>query len=122
MNPPEGILVDHQNSNPLDNRRANLRLATHAQNMHNRQKIQKKTSSRFVGVCFEKQKQRWIVYITNLRKRIYLGRFKNEIDAARAYDRAALKYFGEFARLNFPREDYKDLIEALKQNEEKNKK
>ena len=53
MNAPKGLLVDHRNGDSLDNRRANLRLATHSQNQWNRQKI-KNTTSRFVGVSFYK--------------------------------------------------------------------
>jgi hypothetical protein len=106
MNPPDGFLVDHESGNTLDNRRANLRLATPAQNSFNRRKTRKKTSSRFIGGYFEKCRQTWAAHITHNGKKIWLGRFKSEIDAARAYDRAAIKYHGEFARLNFPREDY----------------
>jgi AP2-like factor (ANT lineage) len=50
----------------------------------------------------------------NDRKKLHLGRFISEIEAARAYDRAVLKYRGDFARLNFPREDYKDEIQNMK--------
>lgn len=102
MNAPDGLLVDHKNGNPLDNRRSNLRLATHSQNMQNRGKRRCKTSSRFVGVCFDKEYELWRAYIRYQGKRIYLGRFDSEIKAAMAYDTAAKKYFGEFARLNFP--------------------
>lgn len=108
MKAPEGVLVDHQNLNTLDNRLANLRLATREQNMHNRRKTRRDTTSRFIGVHLEKDKNVFRVNITNEGKKIYIGRFKNEIDAARAHDRAALKYHGQFARLNFPREDYVD--------------
>jgi hypothetical protein len=102
MNAPSGLLVDHRNRNPLDNRRANLRLATHSQNMQNREKIGKKTTSRFKGVSFDKKKNLWRADICYRGKIIFLGYFENEIDAARAYDAAAKKYHGEFARLNFP--------------------
>jgi hypothetical protein len=106
MGAPKGKVVDHINGDGLDNRRANLRLATRAQNIYNRRKTTKKTSSRFVGLSFNKKSTMWDGCIQYKRKKIHLGRFKNEIDAARAYDRAAIKYYGEFARLNFPREDY----------------
>ena len=104
MNAPKGLLVDHANGDTLDNRRANLRLATHFQNTCNRRKTKSNTSSRFVGLYLEKNSNRWVTHIWHHGKKIYLGRFKSEIDAARAYDKAALEYHKEFARLNFPQD------------------
>ncbi|MFH1370912.1 MAG: AP2 domain-containing protein [Planctomycetota bacterium] len=106
MNFPKGFLVDHKNCNSLDNRRENLRLATRSQNMYNKSKTKKKTSSRFIGVCYNKSRRKWEVRIYCQRRKIWLGRFDSEIDAAKAYDLAAIKYHGEFAHLNFPVEDY----------------
>jgi hypothetical protein len=102
MNNPDGLLVDHANGDGLDNRRTNLRLATHSQNQFNKRKTKSKTSSRFIGVYFEKRKNRWMARIHYHGKRIWLGSFKSESDAALAYDKAALEYHKEFARLNFP--------------------
>ncbi len=102
MDAPDGLLVDHRNRNTLDNRRENLRLATNSQNQFNKAKTSRKTSSRFVGVFLEKCTGRWIAKVTVNRERVWSGRFDSEIDAAKAYDAAAKKYHGEFARLNFP--------------------
>jgi hypothetical protein len=103
MNPPPGLVVDHKNCDGLDNRRANLRFATHAQNTRNRRK-KKNGSSQFLGVYFNKEKSTWDSQLMHNGKKIWVGRFDNEIDAARAYDKAALEYHKEFARLNFPSE------------------
>jgi len=102
MEEPAGLLVDHKNGDTLDNRRSNLRLATHAQNTHNRRKTRTKTSSRFIGVYYDKRTGRWAAKIKNEDRCNWLGRFESELEAARAHDEAAKKYFGEFARLNFP--------------------
>jgi hypothetical protein len=100
MNNPKGLLVDHRNCCTLDNRRANLRIATRSQNAQNVPK-RENTSSRFIGVGLHKRDKKWYAFIGYEGKRIWLGYFDNEIDAARAYDRAALKYYGEHARINF---------------------
>ena len=107
MNEPKGLLVDHKNGDGLDNRRANLRTATRFDNIHNRRKRKTKTSSRYTGVHIDKETGRWVVRIRNRGKRIWLGSFAEEEEAAKAYDRAARKYYGEFARLNFPEETSK---------------
>jgi hypothetical protein len=100
---PKGLFVDHRNGDSLDNRRANLRIATRSQNMQNTHRKNKhKTTSQFVGVWLSKDRGLWCAKITSNGKKIFLGRFVNEIDAAKAYDAAARKYHGEFARLNFP--------------------
>ncbi|MFH1370520.1 MAG: HNH endonuclease [Planctomycetota bacterium] len=100
MNHPAGFLVDHKNGDGLDNRRANLRLATRSQNSCNSRK-RANTTSQFIGVSFHKQRRRWVAVIKYKGGKKWLGRFVNEIEAAKAYDEAAKKYHGEFARLNF---------------------
>lgn len=96
-----GFEIDHKDGNPLNNQRENLRHATHAQNCGNSKK-RTETSSRFKGVHWNKAAGKWCVQISITGRRVSLGYFVIEEDAARAYDTAALKHFGEFARLNFP--------------------
>jgi len=99
---PEGLVVDHRNLDGLDNRRSNLRLATHSQNRCNANLNKAACSSKYRGVHWAKKAKRWRAHLESQGKRIELGHFDNEIDAAKAYDKAAKKYHGEFARLNFP--------------------
>jgi hypothetical protein len=94
--------VDHKDGNGLNNRRKNLRPATHTENVRNIGKPKHGTTSRYKGVSWDRDKnQMWRAQIRVNRKTIYLGRHTNEIDAARAYDAAALEHHGEFAQLNF---------------------
>jgi hypothetical protein len=95
----KGQEVDHANRNGLDNRRENLRSCSRQQNSFNMGSKGVKTS-KLKGVCFDKQTNKWKSTITLNKKQIWLGRFTDEIDAARAYDKAAKQYHGEFAYLN----------------------
>ena len=98
----KGMLVDHINHDGMDNREANLRAATHSQNLYHRKKGSGTTQSKYKGIYWRKKNRKWQALITFEKKRIYLGFFRSEIDAAKAYDHAAIKYHGEFASLNFP--------------------
>lgn len=103
LNAPEGIEVDHINGDGLDNRRANLRLATRAQNQWNSGRRSDNTSG-FKGVGWVRSRQRWQAKIKVRGLRIFLGYHASPEAAAQAYDAAARQHFGEFARLNFPSE------------------
>ena len=98
---PPGMVIDHINHNGLDNRRANLRIATHAQNRRNTRKCRPKTASKYKGVTWNTTLNKWRAQITINGKRLSLGCFQDEIQAAKAYDKAAQKLHGEFAALNF---------------------
>lgn len=98
---PSMTEVDHINGNALDNRRSNLRLASHKENSQNRSFLKRNTSG-YTGVFLEKKTNRWNAQIKIGYRHIHLGVFAEKEDAARAYDKAAKKHYGEFARLNFP--------------------
>lgn len=100
LNAPQGQEVDHKNGDPLDNRRSNLRLATRQQQCRNMPKVKANATSRYKGVCWFAAKKRWLARIFVDGKPIYLGYHRSEIDAARSYDDAAKRIFGEFARTN----------------------
>lgn len=101
------IQVDHINGNKLDNRKENLRLATNQQNSCN-VGPQKNNTSGYKGVGWCKKSKKYQVRIKGKNKQVWLGLFDDIVEAARAYDRAALKYHGEFAYTNFPKETYND--------------
>lgn len=94
--------TDHVNGDGLDNRRSNLRRATHGQNMANKVRYRNNTSG-FKGVS-RRQNGRWFAQIQCQGNHRHLGYFATAEEAARAYDAAAVEAFGEFARLNFPQE------------------
>ncbi len=103
MQPPKGMLVDHKNHNKLDNTRANLHTCTLQENTCNKSK-RRGTSSRFIGVGYDRRCAKWRAQIWFEGSSVSIGYFNNEEAAARAYDRKAVELFGESARLNFPEE------------------
>jgi HNH endonuclease/AP2 domain len=102
MEVPPGMVVDHINHDGLDNRKTNLRPATRAQNNRHTKKVDTKAGSRYKGVYYDRRDRVWYAKITSNGKTTRLGSFKDEIEAAETYDRAAKKYHGQFAGLNFP--------------------
>jgi len=98
---PKGMVIDHINHDGMDNRGANLRPVTYSQNLCHRKKRSGATRSKYKGVSWKKQSRKWVARIGFERKDIHLGYFRDEIEAARAYDRAAKRYHKDFASLNF---------------------
>lgn len=95
----KGGNIDHINHDTLDNRRENLRPCTVSQNGAN-QGVRVNNTSGFKGVSLFKRDQVWQAYINMFGKRRHLGYYATPIEAALAYDRAALEYHGEFAMTN----------------------
>ncbi len=95
------MVYEYINNNPLDNRKCNLRIVTPVQNAMNKTSS-KNSTSKYIGISWCKNRNKWQSYITINNKRIALGRFNNEIEAAKIRDIATLKYYCEYGNLNFP--------------------
>lgn len=100
MGAEKGELVDHEDHDGLNNRLGNLRRATKAQNAMNSRPLRANNTSGYKGVA--RYRKKWQAGINLNGKRIHIGNFDTPEEAARAYDRAAIELFGEFACLNFP--------------------
>lgn len=99
---PPGIEVDHINGDGLDNRRCNLRMANRLENTRNR-RLDADNTTGFKGIRLKPDTPRarpWEARIPINGRRVSLGHFATAEEAARAYDNAALRFFGEFARTN----------------------
>lgn len=94
----KGEMVDHKNGNTLDNRRSNLRIATRHENLQN-QRRHADNKSGFKGVTYRADENKWEAAIKAGGVNIYLGQFTSPEEAHKAYNEAAEKFFGEFARL-----------------------
>lgn len=101
MDSPKGVQVDHIDHNGLNNTRSNLRLCTKQQNVANTT-LRSTNRSGFKGVSFHRQLGKWRAVFHLNGKQIYLGAFPTPEEAARAYDAAAVREWGEFAYPNFP--------------------
>lgn len=91
LNAPSGMIVDHINGNPLDNRKENLRICTQRENMQN---MHKHRSGRLVGCCFNKRNKKWLSRIEVGGKRKYLGYYSTELEAHEAYKEALKELAG----------------------------
>lgn len=117
-----GMRVDHINGDTLDNRRANLRTCTPAENNRNRRIRRADNTSGYKGVSWHAKRGKWHAHIRHEGRLRHLGYFDNPIGAAHAYDAAAIEMFGAFARVNFPVDDLtskqaSEAIEALQPQE-----
>lgn len=101
MNAKKGQQVEHRDNNPLNNQRSNLRFSTQAQNMHNR-KVGSNNTSGYKGVSKYSYKGliKWRAMISYGGKTRSLGLFETPVEAAKAYNRAALELDPEFAHIN----------------------
>jgi hypothetical protein len=97
----DGEDVDHVNQNPLDNRKENLRVCKHYQNLHNVTKLELDfLTSKYKGVSWHKKGRKWQVHLSVAGKRFYGGLFVDEKDAARKANQLMSELVGEFACLN----------------------
>jgi len=103
MEAAKGTLIDHKNGNGLDNTKENLRFASYAENQHNRRN-EPYGKSKYRGIVGREKIKAWQAKIGAKGKYYHLGYFKEEKEAALAFDKGALKYHGEFAVLNFTKE------------------
>ena len=101
MNTPAGMVCDHINHDGLDDRKADLRNCTTAQNNANRRSAAS-SSSKYIGVSRDRRRNKWVAHIKINGEEKYLGSYDVEEDAASAYDSAAWPQHGVYASLNFP--------------------
>jgi|WetSurMetagenome_2_1015567.scaffolds.fasta_scaffold20333_10 AP2-like factor, euAP2 lineage len=92
--------IDHIDHDGLNCQKSNLRKCTLQENHYNQLKQKKNTSSKFKGVCFNKQRNKWQANIKNNNKKIHLGLYLTENEAALAYNNKAEEIFGKFCCLN----------------------
>jgi|ERR1035437_699119 hypothetical protein len=99
LNTPKGLQVDHKDHDGLNDVRNNIRICTQTQNNANNRKM-KNTSSKYKGVSWTRNYGKWEAYIKINKIKKNLGYFTSEKDATLAYNKTAIKLFGEFALLN----------------------
>jgi hypothetical protein len=99
MKAKKGDLIDHINGNKLDNRKENLRFADKSKNAMNMHSVY--GAIPYKGVYFDKSRNNFCTRISIDGKQKIVGRYNTAEEAAKAYDEAAIKYYGEFANINF---------------------
>ena len=101
MPPPEGMVIDHINSDYLDNRRENLRICTHAENLKN-QRPSRSAAVKYKGVSkdLDGRKKPYRAKIAADGKHKTIGSFETPEQAAKAYDEEATRLHGEYAKTN----------------------
>lgn len=99
MATPDNMEVDHKDYDGLNNQKYNLRNCSHSQNNMNRS-LRSTNTSGYKGVCWDYLRNRWSARITINYKCRFIGYFVSKEDAACAYNEAAIKYHGDFAKLN----------------------
>ena len=104
-NPENLPFVDHVDRDTKNNSLSNLRWVTNQQNGMNASKTKSNTSSKYKGVYWDKQNKKWRSHIMIAGKRIHLGSFNSEEEAARNYNEKAIELFGEFASINIIESD-----------------
>lgn len=97
--------VDHINRDKADNRWCNLRIATRSQNSANVALSARRSTSGYLGVTFDKSREKWRAQIRLAGRKVNLGRYNDPVEAAKVYDAAAEREFGQFAELNFGRDN-----------------
>lgn len=102
MNCPAGMYVDHIDGDPTNNKKENLRIVTHQQNMMNKMK---RNNRKYKGVYWQEHAKKWRSSISVNQKRIHIGYFNNPVEAAMAYNTMAIELHGEYAKLNIINED-----------------
>lgn len=98
----KSLQVDHIDGDRLNNHVSNLRMVTAQQNARGYRKPRANASSKYRGVDWVKHAKRWRAKVVSDGKEIYLGHFKDEIQAARAFDKKAIELGFEKEALNFP--------------------
>lgn len=105
LDPPKAMMADHINGNRLDNRRCNLRIVSALQNAQNRGK-NKNSVSQYKGVAWKAENGKWQARIRVNSKQHHIGLYEAEVEAAAAYNAAAILHHGNYARLNMLPENY----------------